>query len=74
MLCYDVHFDVTLFDIVLNSQLEKYEKARDVILSGLQVDPFRYYTFASLAFFYICVFVCVYFYCVNLFSKFRWNI
>lgn len=52
--------NVTWYGIVLNSQLEKYEKARDVILSGLQVDPFRYYTFASLAFFYnTCACMCI---------------
>jgi hypothetical protein len=30
-----------VMDLVSDMQLEKYEIARDVILSGLQVDPFR---------------------------------
>lgn len=45
--------NVTLYDIVFKLQLEKYDVARDVILSGLQVDPFRYCTFTSLVFFFI---------------------
>lgn len=46
--------NVTLYDIVFKLQLEKYDVARDVILSGLQVDPFRYCTFTSLVFFFLC--------------------
>lgn len=70
LLCYYVMMfilNVTWYDIVLNSQLEKYEKARDVILSGLQVDPFRYYIFASLGFFYLCACVCVFLLCIPVF-------
>jgi hypothetical protein len=29
----------------VNGQLEKYQLAQDSVLSGLQVDPFRYYVF-----------------------------
>jgi len=44
-------FNVTLYGILFKWQLEKYDVARDVILSGLQVDPFRYCTFTSLVLF-----------------------
>jgi hypothetical protein len=43
--------NVTWYDIVFKWQLEKYDVAQDVILSGLQVDPFRYCTFTNLVLF-----------------------
>jgi hypothetical protein len=35
------NYEYLINNLVLDLQLEKYEIARDVILSGLQIDPFR---------------------------------